>query len=56
MKELLDIIFPTLSDELIIVFSRKEDLSKNKYQRTLRPHAFMVDHGGHVYRRCIYQL
>ena len=71
MKELLDIIFPTLSDELIIVisliigllvtaslihFSRKEDLSKNKYQRTLRPHTFMVDHGGHVYRRCIYQL
>lgn len=70
MKELLDIIFPTLSDELIIVISliigllvtaslilsRKEDLSKNKYQRTLRPHTFMVDHGGHVYRRCIYQL
>ena len=64
MKELLDIIFPTLSDELIIVISliigllvtASLILSKNKYQRTLRPHAFMVDHGGHVYRRCIYQL
>ena len=71
MKELLDIIFPTLSDELIIVISLiigllvtaslilflvKKISPKNKYQRTLRPHTFMVDHGGHVYRRCIYQL
>ena len=70
MKDLLDKIFPTLSDELIIVISliigllvtaslilsRKEDISENKYQRTRCTHTLMVDHGGHVYRCRIYQL
>lgn len=71
MKNLLDKIFPTLSDELIIVISLiigllvtaslilflvKKDISENKYQRTRRTHALMVDHGGYVYRCCIYQL
>ena len=59
-----------LSDELIIVISLiigllvtaslilflVKKISENKYQRTRRPHALMVDHGGHVYRCCIYQL
>lgn len=70
MKNLLDKIFPTLSDELIIVISLIIGLLvtaslilflvkrylRNKYQRTRRTHALMVDHGGYVYRCCIYQL
>ena len=66
MKDLLDKIFPTLSDELIIVISLIIGLLvtaslilflvKKIYQRTRRTHALMVDHGGHVYRCRIYQL
>lgn len=71
MKELLDIIFPTLSDELIIVISLiigllvtaslilflvKKISPKTNISELSARHAFMVDHGGHVYRRCIYQL
>ena len=48
MKNLLDKIFPTLSDELIIVISLIIGL--------LVTASLMVDHGGYVYRCCIYQL
>ena len=63
MKNLLDKIFPTLSDELIIVISLIIGLLVTaslilflvkKISR--RTHALMVDHGGYVYRCCIYQL
>ena len=68
MKDLLDKIFPTLSDYCHLAYhrttcygkpyslSRKEDISENKYQRTRCTHTLMVDHGGHVYRCRIYQL
>ena len=66
MKDLLDKIFPTLSDELIIVISLIIGLLvtaslilflvKKIFQRTRCTHTLMVDHGGHVYRCRIYQL
>ena len=71
MKNLLDKIFPTLSDELIIVISLiigllvtaslilflvKKISPKTNISRTRRTHALMVDYGGYVYRCCIYQL
>ena len=52
MKNLLDKIFPTLSDELIIVIS----LIIGLLVTARRTHALMVDYGGYVYRCCIYQL
>ncbi len=52
----ISIIIGLLVTASLILFPCKKDISENKYQRTLRTHALMVDHGGHVYRRCIYQL
>ena len=67
MKNLLDKIFPTLSDELIIVISLIIGLlvtaslilflvKKISPKTNISELALMVDHGGYVYRCCIYQL
>lgn len=71
MKQLLDKLFPTLSDELIIVitliicllvtasialFLVKKLSPENQYQRTGCPYPLMVDYGSNVYRCRFHQL